>query len=408
MTVPTEILYMSFPISIPATATLDGIVLRVEGYGGAAATGPVWDGYASINSGTSFTNGAGSLIPITAQTFPSDAIDSVGGSTNTWGGLTTTDVNSAGFRIGVLAGDAVGGILDTYFIDHVTCEVFYTRATYTSTGGFLSDWSAGATWDSGLKPEATENVVISSGNPVYVETLPEACSGLVVDSGLWISTGGAVWAYGSDSSVVVGASIPSYIENDEPAGFGTGTADLDLGVGASGIYLGSNGSSASIAGDTNVGAGSFGGMYLDVSASFDTSGDLNVGVASDGLLEIAPIASGAAGIGGFECDNVTLGANSALRIFTGNYVLSDGDSWEIIAYNGTLTGAFDEIDIYGPGSEGFGIEVSSAEAGIITATVVFTGEGLPSTTNWGLIVLLTSLSLVGAVVLNRMRKSLHA
>jgi len=398
-------LELTFPISIPASATLDGVEFNIESHGGSGATLPGLLVYLSTNGGASYAH-----IPNTTGTFIATSATSHPDSIETWGSptdlflpaLNTAAVNASTFKMIILATDFSGDATSSYFVDYVTCEVFYTPGTYGSTGAG-GDWSIGSTWDSGFKPTTIENAEIASDSPVQV-TGSEQCFGLEVNDRLTINSGSVV-VTGTNSSVTAGVSDIGELANYSV--FDTGTADLDLGVAVPAAYIGYPGSSVLIGGDANIGAGHYGIVTVEGSASFNATGDLNVGVGSQGVLDINPTANGAAGIGGIVCDNVTVGANSSLQFSTDYYTPSPGDSWDIITYSGSATGTFDLIEISGPGSAGLGIEVSSAKAGVVTVTVVFTGAGLPGTTNWGLVALLSTLAFVGILAVYGVRKQLY-
>lgn len=118
-------LIFSFSPGIPAGATLDGIEVFVEGFG-SGAPNQIAGSQISLDSGATFTFPAG--FKSASLTTGTDTIVTLGGPADTWGGITTANVNSAVFRVGVVLADLIGMGPGGYACDDVRMTVTYTPA----------------------------------------------------------------------------------------------------------------------------------------------------------------------------------------------------------------------------------------------------------------------------------------
>lgn len=111
----------NFGFSIPTGATINGVLVEVEGH----VTAGSYSQVANLFSGSYSADkaGTGSLG------FPSDAVSSFGSSNDLWGkSLTSGNINDATFGVGFKFTN-INGIAS---IDHIRITVYYTESSFTS------------------------------------------------------------------------------------------------------------------------------------------------------------------------------------------------------------------------------------------------------------------------------------
>lgn len=115
-----EVDYTTFNMSIPASATITGIIVYVEGKISSGAT-ITMRAQLSWDDGGSYTSTSlGTFSTFTT----SDNVYSVGGVSNTFGRTwSPSDFSNANFRVQLDAGGSNGGTLS---VDHVQVRVYYT------------------------------------------------------------------------------------------------------------------------------------------------------------------------------------------------------------------------------------------------------------------------------------------
>ena len=118
-----RLLATGFGFSIPSDATIEGVVVQVEGYG--QVTGN-W--YAQLyHAGTAIGTAK------SASFGASEAVATLGSSTDTWGAtLSPSTVNDSSFGVAVRA--VFSSSSREAYIDHITMTVYYALP---DTGGFF-------------------------------------------------------------------------------------------------------------------------------------------------------------------------------------------------------------------------------------------------------------------------------
>ena len=120
--------------SVPTDATITGVVVSVNKYQSAG----VGDSAVTDNSVRLFTSFSPSgNEKATGDAWPEtddDEYISYGGPTDLWGlSLTPSDINTAGFGVGISAIATIAILDDVASVDHVRMTVFYEPATPTPT-----------------------------------------------------------------------------------------------------------------------------------------------------------------------------------------------------------------------------------------------------------------------------------
>lgn len=134
----TEFLHATnFGFSVPAGATIDGLILEVERSRG-ANNGNQDNQIHLAKNGVSWLAPPGTNKS-TGATFPaSDAYTTYGSSSDLWGQTwTAADINHSGFGAGITAIDNLGNGLSVR-IDHVRITVHYTEVTFKPKTTFIT------------------------------------------------------------------------------------------------------------------------------------------------------------------------------------------------------------------------------------------------------------------------------
>ncbi len=186
----TQYLYLNgFGFSVPAGATIDGIVVNLKKH----ATGTVTDSRVTLVANTS---SIGSNKTLTGSWPTSDAVFTYGSSTDMWGsnttGLTPTVVNNSNFGIRIRAN--IGSSNAIGYVDYAAMTVYYHTGTTSycdnnanvtfSVTGFSN--ATGYTWTaptggSVISGQGTNSVTIDlngagqSGNYAVIVTPSNSC-----------------------------------------------------------------------------------------------------------------------------------------------------------------------------------------------------------------------------------------
>lgn len=113
----------NFGFSIPAGATIDGIVVEVEGYG----TGTPYLWYAGLMKTSSSDNYGYGALPYGYVTLPtSESYATLGGNARLWGTTwTPSEINASTFGVKVVATSNDATAINVY-CDHIRITVYYT------------------------------------------------------------------------------------------------------------------------------------------------------------------------------------------------------------------------------------------------------------------------------------------
>jgi hypothetical protein len=223
------------------------------------------------------------------------------------------------------------------------------------------DWSTDANWNTGSQPVAGDDAYIENNEDVTVTVAGEVARNvwLYRNASLTISAGGDLNATGSVRANQNGGVNP-------PGGGTTSTINVTGGSLTAGSLLtatvgGSatnnygifniSGGTVTVNGNINVGtpANNWGEFnIIGDSATIVTTGggDLIVGGASSngGTLSYTTTTTGVSSIG--VADSITLDATTSHLVMNlGNYDYSNGYSFTLATYSGTLTGEFSSINI---------------------------------------------------------------
>jgi hypothetical protein len=117
--------YYNYSFNIPTGATIDGIELRIDGWGGSMYMTHRWKAELSWDGGTSWT----STKTTPDHTDTSEYTETLGGSTDTWGRTWSNgEFSNANFRLRIHANANSGFYLYYYgmFCEWVPIKVYYT------------------------------------------------------------------------------------------------------------------------------------------------------------------------------------------------------------------------------------------------------------------------------------------
>ncbi len=176
----------NFSFSIPAGATIDGIVVDVDGYSNTAGSatftldsGRIIKGggvTGTAKSGGGWTCGSGACTPADEVTV------SWGGASDLWGAtLTSTDVNAATFGVALSFKEPIANDSTQGYIDQIRMTIYYTASdttppaitiqsptntTYTTTSVWFNMTGNEALNWSGYSLDGTANITLtnSTGN----------------------------------------------------------------------------------------------------------------------------------------------------------------------------------------------------------------------------------------------------
>lgn len=132
----THFLIFTFSPGIPPGSTLNGLEVFLEAQSGGSAGSPSAFVPATINA--LVFNFLPSVFFMPIPPGPADTVVTYGGATDTWGGLTAADINSADFRVGCFMGDGSDTSTDTYSLDAVTMTVHFTPVVSVPASSPLS------------------------------------------------------------------------------------------------------------------------------------------------------------------------------------------------------------------------------------------------------------------------------
>lgn len=220
------------------------------------------------------------------------------------------------------------------------------------------DWSTDANWIGGLQPVAGDDANIQDNEDVTVTVAGEVARNvwLYRNASLTVSAGGDLNATGSvranQNGGVAGTTTSTV---NVTGGSLTAGSLLTATVGGSAInnygIFNISGGTVTVNGNISVGtpANNWGEFnIIGDSATIVTTGagDFILGGVSSngGTVSYTTSTTGVSSIG--VADNITLDATTSHLVMNlGNYDYSNGDSFTLATYGGTLTGEFSSINI---------------------------------------------------------------